>query len=121
MELNQTQNHFEELWDDTMGALKDCLGWIGFALVLLCWVPQTIKCLRNEEIRLSKAFLALTASGSVTLFLHALFTKDTPFMVLNAYAALNAAINWYFLSARSANAATARSDGLEKSPLRHAP
>ena len=85
-----------------MGMLKDYFGWIGFALVLLCWVPQTTKCLRKEEIRLSKAFLALTAAGSITLFLHALFTKDTPFMMLNAYAALNATINWYFLLARSA-------------------
>ena len=83
------------------GTLKDYLGWIGFVLVLLCWIPQTIKCLRKEEIKLSKAFLALTAVGSVTLFLHALFTNDMPFVILNAYAALNAAINWYFLSVRS--------------------
>ena len=100
-----------------MGALKDYLGWIGFGLVLLCWVPQTIKCLRKEEVRLSKAFLALTALGSVTLFLHALFRQDMPFMVLNAYAALNAAINWYFLSVRSTEGATAKSDRLKSSPL----
>ena len=100
-----------------MGVLKDCLGWIGFVLVLLCWVPQTIKCLRKEEVRLSKAFLALTALGSVTLFLHALFVKDVPFMVLNAYAALNAAINWYFLSARTTEGVTAKPDRLKSSPL----
>ena len=35
-------------------------------------------------------------------FLHAFFTKDMPFVVLNAYAALNASINWYFLSTRTA-------------------
>ena len=81
-----------------MGALKDCLGWIGFGLVLLCWVPQTIRCLRKQEVRLSKAFLALTALGSVTLFLHALFKNDLPFVILNAYAALNASINWYLIS-----------------------
>ena len=99
------------------GALNDYLGWIGFGLVLLCWVPQTIRCLRKEEVRLSKAFLALTALGSVTLFLHALFMKDLPFTVLNAYAALNAGINWYFLSARSADATSAESNHLERSPL----
>ena len=87
-----------------MEAVKEYLGWIGFVLVLLCWVPQTMKCLRREEVRLSKAFLALTALGSVTLFLHALFKQDMPFVVLNAYAALNASINWYFLSARSVEA-----------------
>ena len=101
------------------GALNDYLGWIGFGLVLLCWVPQTIKCLRKEEVRLSKAFLALTALGSVTLFLHALFMKDLPFTVLNAYAAMNATINWYFLSTRSAAAMAVNSDRPEGSPLRH--
>ncbi len=86
--------------------LKAYLGWIGFVLVLLCWIPQTVRCLRKEEVRLSKAFLALTALGSITLFLHAFFKKDMPFVVLNAYAALNASINWYFLSARSVEAVT---------------
>ena len=98
--------------------MKESLGWIGFVLVLLCWVPQTIKCLRKEEVRLSKAFLALTALGSVTLFLHAFFKNDLPFVVLNAYAALNASINWYFLSARSAEGATGKTDSPEESPLR---
>ena len=85
-----------------VGALKEYLGWIGFMLVLLCWIPQTIKCLRKEEIRLSKTFLALTALGSITLFLHALCMNDLPFVVLNVYAALNAGVNLYFLSARPA-------------------
>ena len=89
-----------------METLKEYLGWVGFVLVLLCWIPQTVRCLRKEEIRLSKAFLALTAFGSVTLFLHAFFKKDMPFVVLNAYAALNASTNWYFLSARSVEAVT---------------
>jgi uncharacterized protein with PQ loop repeat len=76
-----------------MDTLKEWCGWLGFAMVLLCWIPQTITTFRTGEARLSRAFLVLTALGSVALFFHAFLMKDMPFMLLNAYAAINATMS----------------------------
>lgn len=79
-----------------METFQVSVGWLGFALVLASWVPQTLKTLRSEDARISRPFMILTGLGSVALAVHAQFLGDLSFTLLNIYSALNAALTaWY--------------------------
>lgn len=65
-----------------MKTLGQWTGWIGFALDLACWIPQTWQTVCRKAGRLSRNFMVLTALGSAALALHAHAIGDLPFTLL---------------------------------------
>jgi uncharacterized protein with PQ loop repeat len=73
-------------------------GIIGVLLILLGWIPETYKVIK-EKRPIHPIFAFLYTSGSAFLTYHALLLNDVPFIILNVAATLIAIINLYFFFA----------------------
>jgi len=71
------------------------LGIIGLVLILVAWLPDTIKSIRKSKVSTRIEFLILYAMGSFFLTLHAYNIKDIVFITLNALATTMALINLF--------------------------
>jgi len=68
------------------------VGLLGLLLIVLAWIPETIKSMRSgKTIRLE--FLILYFAGSVLLTLHAVNIGDYVFIILNGLASILSGAN----------------------------
>jgi len=73
--------------------ISDLYGLIGILLILVAWLPETIKNLRAARVTTRFEFLLLYTSGSLLLTIHAYILGDIIFIVLNALATVLSGIN----------------------------
>ena len=59
------------------------LGMIGAVFILVAWLPQTIKSLKDRERDESWAFMLLYTFGTLLLLVHSVRINDIPFTLLN--------------------------------------
>lgn len=76
--------------------MLDVLGYGGFILLAICWIPQTIKTIRDGTIAMQKSFLLLYAAGAGLLMLQAVGLNNLPLILLNSYTTLASLINLYY-------------------------
>ncbi len=69
------------------------MGYIGLGALAACWIPQTLETIRDKDCKANMQFLILSFIGSFSLFIYALFLKDTIFSVLNFMTSVGALIN----------------------------
>ena len=67
-------------------------GLIGLALIVIAWVPETIKSLKSKKTARPE-FLLLYFLGSLFLTLHAMTIRDLIFIILNAIATVLSGTN----------------------------
>jgi lipid-A-disaccharide synthase-like uncharacterized protein len=81
------------------------LGVIGLAFLVIGWIPQTIKVIKDKKSGIDLRFGALYATGSLLLMIYAIQINDYIFMALNALATLMSVISLFYSvkNARSAN------------------
>ncbi len=72
------------------------IGYLGLALVAICWLPQTIETIKLGQCGANTQFLVLSALGSVCLTVYAIDRGDVVFSVLNSLTALGGGINLYY-------------------------
>ncbi|MBI4062117.1 MAG: lipid-A-disaccharide synthase N-terminal domain-containing protein [Elusimicrobia bacterium] len=72
------------------------IGYVGLVAFALAWVPQSWETVREGRCGANRAFLALSALGSVSLTAYAFLRDDTVFASLNALTSLGAMLNIYF-------------------------
>ena len=68
------------------------LGMLGVVLILLGWIPETLRALR-EKRAIDRSFALLYAVGSLLLAVHAYMLGDAAFIILNSAAFLIALLN----------------------------
>ena len=73
--------------------LSDPYGLIGILLILVAWLPETVKNLRARKVTTRSEFLLLYTAGSFLLTLHALILGDLIFIILNSLATMLSGAN----------------------------
>lgn len=72
------------------------VGYIGLVLFALAWIPQSWETVRAGRCGANRAFLVLSALGSLSLTVYAFLRGDAVFSSLNALTTLGAMVNAYF-------------------------
>jgi uncharacterized protein with PQ loop repeat len=76
--------------------MLDLLGYGGFIFLAICWIPQTVKTIRDGKIAMQKSFLLMYAAGAGMLMLQAIGLDNLPLILLNSYTTLASLINLFY-------------------------
>lgn len=71
----------------------DPYGLLGIILILIAWLPETIKNIRTVDIPIRIEFLILYTIGSFLLTIHAYILGDIIFLILNGIATILSGAN----------------------------
>lgn len=69
------------------------IGIIGMALIIIAWVPETIRTLRTKKTGLELRFNIIYVLGSLLLTVYAITIQDIIFTTLNAILFLISLLN----------------------------
>lgn len=72
------------------------LGWIGFGILVMAWVPQTWDTIRDGYCATNLLFIILYAVASLLLTIYAALQVDYVFMALNGLLTIGSGINMYY-------------------------
>ena len=72
------------------------LGWIGFGILVLAWVPQTWDTIKDGYCSTNLVFIILYAVASLLLTIYALLQHDYVFTALNGLLTIGSSINMYY-------------------------
>lgn len=68
-------------------------GIVGMLLIILSWIPQTIRNIKKRKTNLDIRFIVLYLFGSFVLFIYSILIGDFIFTAFNAFATFLALIN----------------------------
>ncbi len=71
----------------------DLYGLLGIALILIAWLPETVKNFKATQVKTRTEFLLLYTFGSLLLTIHAFILNDLVFLVLNGLATVISGAN----------------------------
>jgi len=77
-------------------SLISFVGVLGAVLLLIAWIPQTLRTIKTRKVGMERKFLYIYLLGSLFLTIYAYSLEDWVFLILNAVATLMAAINIYY-------------------------
>ncbi len=72
------------------------IGVLGAVLLLIAWIPQTLRTMRTRRTGMEPKFMFIYFFGSLFLAAYAYFLEDFVFLVLNASATLLDTVNIYY-------------------------
>jgi MtN3 and saliva related transmembrane protein len=72
------------------------LGWIGFAILISAWVPQTWQTIKEGSTHLHIAFIIMYFTSSVLLTVYSILIEDYVFIALNALLSFGSGINLFY-------------------------
>jgi len=72
------------------------IGWVGLALLLGAWIPQTWETIKNGRTAVNLLFVILYVVSSATLTFYAILQSDAVFAVLNGLLTFGSGINLYY-------------------------
>ena len=72
------------------------IGYIGLALVVACWIPQSVETVKLGRCPVNRWFLILTVFGSACLTVYAVSLGDAIFGTLNGVITLGSMLNLYY-------------------------
>ncbi|MBN2731627.1 MAG: hypothetical protein JXR26_04265 [Balneolaceae bacterium] len=74
----------------------EILGWIGFGILVMAWVPQTWDTIRDGYCSTNLVFIILYAVASLLLTIYAILQNDYVFTALNALLTIGSGINMFY-------------------------
>ncbi len=74
----------------------EILGWIGFGILVIAWVPQTWETIKAGHTSTNLAFILLYFTASLILTVYSILVGDPVFTALNAMLSLGSGINLYY-------------------------
>lgn len=74
----------------------ELLGWAGFAILILAWIPQTWETIKAGKTEMNIAFILMYAISSMLLTVYSVLENDTVFITLNALLTLGSGINLFY-------------------------
>ena len=72
------------------------IGLFGLILILIAWIPETLKNLKEGKVKTRTEFLILYMLGSLFLTIHAIILLDLVFIILNLLATILSGVNLVF-------------------------
>ena len=74
----------------------EILGWMGFAILVSAWVPQTLQTIKAGRTDISLAFILMYVSSSLLLTIYSVLENDHVFIALNGLLTIGSGINLYY-------------------------
>lgn len=74
----------------------EVLGWTGFAILIMAWIPQTYDTIKAGKTDLNIAFILMYVFSSLLLTIYSVLEGDTVFIALNALLTIGSGINLYY-------------------------
>lgn len=74
----------------------EILGWAGFAILIMAWIPQTIDTIKAGYTEMNIAFILMYVFSSLLLTIYSVLTFDMVFITLNALLTVGSGINLYY-------------------------
>jgi MtN3 and saliva related transmembrane protein len=74
----------------------EILGWIGFAILVGAWIPQTWETIKAGDTPVNIAFIIMYFTSSFTLAVYSIMIGDTVFTALNVLLSIGSGINMYY-------------------------
>jgi len=74
----------------------EILGWIGFAILVGAWVPQTWETIKAGHTPTNLAFIVMYVTASLLLTIYSILIVDYVFIALNGMLTIGSGINLYY-------------------------
>ncbi|MEQ9309630.1 MAG: lipid-A-disaccharide synthase N-terminal domain-containing protein [Balneolaceae bacterium] len=74
----------------------EILGWTGFAILIMAWIPQTIDTIKAGRTDMNLAFILMYVVSSLLLTIYSLLENDHVFIALNALLTVGSGINLFY-------------------------
>lgn len=74
----------------------EILGWAGFAILIMAWIPQTVDTVKAGKTDMNVAFILMYVTSSLLLTVYSVLTEDVIFTALNALLTTGSGINLYY-------------------------
>lgn len=77
----------------------DILQWtgiVGMILIVLAWIPQTLRTIRTKKVGIEPKFLWFYFLGCIGLVIYSLYISDPVFLGLNSISLVLNSINMYY-------------------------
>ncbi|RNC84712.1 MAG: hypothetical protein ED557_06965 [Balneola sp.] len=74
----------------------EILGWTGFGILIMAWIPQTIDTIKAGKTDLNIAFILMYVVSSLLLTIYSILENDHVFIALNGLLTIGSGINLYY-------------------------
>ena len=71
----------------------EILGWTGFSVLIMAWIPQTIDTIKAGRTDMNLAFILMYVISSLLLTVYSILENDPVFIALNALLTVGSGIN----------------------------
>lgn len=72
------------------------IGYVGLGALGLCWIPQSVETIRLGRCFVNLYFLILSAIGSGSLIVYAVYREEAVFVLVNALTTSGALVNLFY-------------------------
>ncbi|MEM3455023.1 MAG: lipid-A-disaccharide synthase N-terminal domain-containing protein [Candidatus Micrarchaeia archaeon] len=76
--------------------MLELAGIIGMILIVLAWIPQTLRTIRTKRVGVEPRFLWFYLFGCIGLIIYSIYINDPIFIGLNSISFLLNLINVYY-------------------------
>ncbi len=74
----------------------EILGWTGFAILIMAWIPQTWDTVKAGKTDMNLAFILMYFFSSLLLTIYSILENDPVFISLNAILTVGSGINLFY-------------------------
>lgn len=74
----------------------EVLGWTGFAVLIMAWIPQTMDTIKAGRTDMNIAFILMYVISSLLLTIYSVLENDHVFIALNALLTIGSGINLFY-------------------------
>ncbi len=74
----------------------EILGWSGFAILIMAWIPQTYDTIKAGKTDINIAFILMYVFSSMLLTVYSILENDHVFIALNALLTIGSGINLFY-------------------------
>ncbi len=74
----------------------EILGWTGFAILIMAWIPQTWDTVKAGKTDMNLAFILMYVFSSLLLTIYSILENDPVFISLNAILTIGSGINLFY-------------------------
>lgn len=74
----------------------EILGWSGFAILIMAWIPQTWDTIKAGKTEMNVAFILMYVFSSFLLTIYSVLENDMVFIALNALLTFGSGINLFY-------------------------
>ena len=74
----------------------ELLGWTGFGILIMAWIPQTMETIKAGKTDMNIAFILMYVFASLLLTIYSVLENDHVFIALNGLLTVGSGINLFY-------------------------